>query len=101
MTTAVASEPQGDLSAMPAVLPAVLLDDDAKPQLVWIQLAECGKFSGHPAGDFELSPAVFAQICNNFKRDKRPICYRALFRIIKRCSFSFFNYQLYCWYFFS
>ena len=55
--------------------PTVTLDDTAKKDTprVWIQLAECGKFAGHPAGDFELSPQVFSQICANFKRDKLPI----------------------------
>ena len=50
----------------------VTLDDESAPR-VWNQLAEVGKFSGHPAGDFELSPAVFAQICANFARDRLPI----------------------------
>ena len=54
--------------------PIVTLDDSGKPgPMPWIQLAECGKFSGHPAGDFELSPQVFSQICANFLRDKLPI----------------------------
>lgn len=74
MTTAAAAEL--DVSAMgigPSVV--VTLDDSSSksPTLVWNQIAECGKFSGHPAGDFELSPAVFAQICANFTRDKLPV----------------------------
>ncbi len=45
---------------------------DSTPR-VWIQLAECGSFKGHPAGPFELNPLVFAEIVANFKRDSLPI----------------------------
>lgn len=38
-------------------------------KLVWIQLAECGSFRGHPAGDFALTPAVFSEIVRNFEAD--------------------------------
>ncbi len=40
---------------------------------VWIQLAECGSFKGHPAGPFELNPTIFSEIVANFKRDSLPI----------------------------
>lgn len=39
---------------------------DAKPKPVWIQLAKVGAFRGHPAGPFELTPAIFAEIVQNF-----------------------------------
>jgi len=33
---------------------------------VWNQLARCGTFRGHPAGPFELTPAIFDEIVANF-----------------------------------
>ncbi len=33
----------------------------------WNQLAKVGTFRGHPAGPFELTPAIFAEIVNNFR----------------------------------
>jgi hypothetical protein len=36
----------------------------AKP--VWIQLAKVGKFNGHPAGPFEMTPETFDEIVRNF-----------------------------------
>lgn len=41
---------------------------DAKDGPVWIQVAEEGKFSGHPAGDFEFTEAVFDQLIANFHK---------------------------------
>jgi hypothetical protein len=42
------------------------LDAGEAPKLVWIQLAKCGQFRGHPAGPFELTPQIFAEIVSNF-----------------------------------
>lgn len=38
-----------------------------------IQVASYGEYKGHPAGPFEFSPEVFAQIKANFDRDKMPL----------------------------
>jgi phage I-like protein len=38
--------------------------DDAGP--VWIQIAKTGHFEGHPAGPFDLTTDVFAEIVRNF-----------------------------------
>ena len=54
---------------------AVALDDagGSPKRLVWNQLAEVGQFKGHPAGPFELTPRVFAEIVSNFEREHIPI----------------------------
>lgn len=39
----------------------------------WVQVAEVGKFKGHPSGEFELNPELFGQVVANFKRDGIPI----------------------------
>ena len=36
-------------------------------KLVWIQLAKCGSFRGHPSGPFELTPQIFSEIVANFR----------------------------------
>ncbi len=45
-------------------LPVSMADTATGP--VWIQLAKVGTFRGHPAGPFELTPAIFTEICANF-----------------------------------
>lgn len=49
---------------------ATLLADDGPQEpakLVWIQLAKCGSFRGHPSGPFELTPQIFTEIVANFR----------------------------------
>jgi 8-oxo-dGTP pyrophosphatase MutT (NUDIX family) len=50
-----------------------LADADRPKKLVWIQLAECGAFRGHPAGAFALTPTVFSEIVRNFDADGIPV----------------------------
>lgn len=45
---------------------ASLRASDAASHLVWIQVAKVGTFRGHPAGPFELTPAIFDEIVRNF-----------------------------------
>ena len=40
-------------------------NDNAAP--VWIQVAKCGQFAGHPAGPFRLGEKEFGEIVANFK----------------------------------
>jgi hypothetical protein len=44
---------------------AKLRDELVAPR--WNQLARVGTFKGHPAGPFELSPAIFDQILKNYR----------------------------------
>jgi len=48
-----------------------LLDDDgpsdAPPKLVWNQLTKLGAFRGHPAGPFEITEQINAEIERNFR----------------------------------
>jgi len=39
----------------------------------WVQVAEVGRFKGHPSGEFELTPELFGQVVANFKHDGIPI----------------------------
>lgn len=56
-----------DGDAPVCTLTAPLLATDAGDEgPVWIQIARCGDFHGHPAGSFALNPSVFADICRNF-----------------------------------
>lgn len=52
-------------------LPSISMGDDAtaladRNAPVWIQVAKCGAFKGHPAGEFELTPQIFDQMVANF-----------------------------------
>jgi hypothetical protein len=50
-----------------------LLDDgpvDATPKLVWNQLTKLGAFRGHPAGPFEITQQINAEIERNFRATK-------------------------------
>ena len=64
---------EAEFAALPADAPTraetearlvSLRADAAKP--VWIQLAKVGKFNGHPAGPFEMTPETFDEIVRNF-----------------------------------
>lgn len=37
------------------------------PKRVWNQLTKCGSFRGHPAGPFEITPQINAEIVANFR----------------------------------
>ncbi len=47
--------------------------DGSPKKLVWVQLAEVGAWKGHPAGEFEMTPATFSEIVDNFKRRGLPV----------------------------
>jgi 8-oxo-dGTP pyrophosphatase MutT (NUDIX family) len=47
--------------------------DGTPKKLVWVQLAEVGSWKGHPAGPFELTPAIFAEAKRNFEARNLPI----------------------------
>jgi hypothetical protein len=48
-------------------LDAAAAGDAAKSDPVWVQVAKCGHFEGHPAGPFDLNPKIFADIVRNFE----------------------------------
>ncbi|HEY1692256.1 MAG TPA: phage protease [Polyangiaceae bacterium] len=50
-----------------------LWSDGSPVKLVWIQLAECGSWKGHPAGPFEMTPATFSEVVRNFEARELPI----------------------------
>lgn len=45
-------------------------DGGEPPKLVWNQLTKCGAFRGHPAGPFEITPQINAEIVANFRATK-------------------------------
>jgi hypothetical protein len=47
--------------------------DGAPKKLIWVQLAECGKWAGHPAGPFEMTSKTFSEIVSNFERRGLPV----------------------------
>jgi ADP-ribose pyrophosphatase YjhB (NUDIX family) len=47
--------------------------DGTPKTLVWIQVAECGAWRGHPAGPFEMTPKTFAEIKANFDQRGLPV----------------------------
>lgn len=59
----------GDVTALTADAIAAC-SDAAKSDKVWIELGTPGRYAGHPAGDINLTPEVFAEIVRNFKSDK-------------------------------
>lgn len=57
--------PEGDERVALVEEVRTLSDEAAKPR--WNQIAKVGRFLGHPAGPFELTPAVFDEIIRNFR----------------------------------
>ena len=47
--------------------------DGSPVKLTWIKLAEVGAWKGHPSGEFEMTPATFAEIKANFESRGLPI----------------------------
>lgn len=47
--------------------------DGTPKTLVWVHLAECGSWKGHPAGAFSMTPATFSEIVRNFERRALPV----------------------------
>jgi ADP-ribose pyrophosphatase YjhB (NUDIX family) len=49
--------------------------DGTAKKLTWVKLAQVGAWKGHPAGEFEMTPATFSEIKANFEARGLPIQY--------------------------
>jgi phage I-like protein len=47
--------------------------DGVPVRLVWVQIAETGRWEGHPSGSFEMTSATFDQIVRNFTARGLPV----------------------------
>jgi phage I-like protein len=59
-----------DTATKPTRCPGVALCADGAPAVghrTWNQVARLGSFKGHPQGEFEFTPQVFADIIRNFR----------------------------------
>ena len=60
----------GDVVSLSSETIAAAKMADAADRKVWIELGAPGHYKGHPAGDINLTPGVFAEMVRNFYADK-------------------------------